>query len=260
MAELNAPGPRTVPAVEADLETVPAAARSATAAKGLLAGQVGRLLQGVRGRSGLSQDQLAERAGTSQQWVSRVERGAVNLRLCDAERLFAVTGTRLAVQTVRIGDEVTADPDLLSRGEVTDVLRVVVSEFSYLLRQFGAVPYVIGGRIAALAQGMPVRPGRLDLVIGAADVEGARSALAMCSTLRWSDRHQDFRGYDKDVARPGERRWSIGGMSEVSIDVVAELPVPLVVAGPETELPVVPLVTLLSEDPDIAELARRLAG
>ena len=119
---------------------------------------------------------MAERAATSQQWVSRVERGLVNLRLLDAERLFAVTGTRLVVQTVRL------------------------------------------------------------------------------------DRHQDFRGYDADVERPGERRWRIAGLFEVLIDVVAELPTPLIVAAAKTELPVVPLVTLLRDDPDIAELARRLAG
>ncbi len=46
-----------------------------------VAGQVGRLLEAARVRARLSQGQVAERAGTSQQWVTRAERGQVDLRL-----------------------------------------------------------------------------------------------------------------------------------------------------------------------------------
>ena len=192
--------------------------------------------------------------------MSRVERGAVNLRLSDAERLFASAGVRLVVRTARPTEDEAPDPDLIPRAEAADELTSLLNGLSYVFRQFRVVPYVIGGRVAALAQGMPVRPVRIDIHIRTADVEGARSALRMCSTLRWSDRHQEFRGYDTDVARPGERRWLIAGLIELAIDVAEDLPAALTVAAADTQLAVVPLVVLLAEDPDIAELAVRLAG
>jgi transcriptional regulator with XRE-family HTH domain len=70
----------------------------------------------------MPQWRLAERAGTSQQWVSRVERGDVDVRLADAERLFAAAGARLQVRAVRPADDLESDwdPDLILECLVTD--------------------------------------------------------------------------------------------------------------------------------------------
>jgi transcriptional regulator with XRE-family HTH domain len=146
----------------------------------VLARQVGRLVQAVRAKAHMSQTRLAERAGTTQQWVSRVERGEVDLRLSDAERLFAAARARLIVRVAGAGDEQVDDPDLLREDDVAaEVLRVELSAFQHVRKLLGAVPYVVGGRFAALAQGMRVRPYRLDLIVADGDVGAVTGALEM---------------------------------------------------------------------------------
>jgi transcriptional regulator with XRE-family HTH domain len=88
--------------------------------EGGIATRVGKLLQSARVRALMTQQVLADRAGTSQQWVSRVERGRVDLRLADAERLFAVLGARLVVHTAGRSDEDPPDPDVLADADVAD--------------------------------------------------------------------------------------------------------------------------------------------
>jgi transcriptional regulator with XRE-family HTH domain len=228
-----------------------------------LADQVGRLLQAARAKARMTQSRLAEHAGSTQQWVSKVERGVVDVRLSDAERLFEAARVRLVVQAVRPCEKATADPDLLGGCDATAdgqaaVLARELSAFSHVLRLFTSVGFVVGGRFAALAQDVPVRPYRLDLIIAEADVEAATDALAMASAMRWSDRLQDFALFDVDVSRPGARRWRAAGLFELSIDVVPELPAQLIVATRDRTLPVVPLTVLLREDADVAELCGRL--
>jgi transcriptional regulator with XRE-family HTH domain len=237
----------------------------------MVARQVGRLVQAVRGRARMSQARLADRAGTTQQWVSRVERGEVDLRLSDAERLFAAARARLIVRVAGSGDEPVDDPDLLRDDEVAeDVLRDELTAFLHVRRLLGTVPYLVGGRFAALAQGMRVRPYRLDLIVAEADVEAVTQALGMTGAMRWSDRWQDFSSFDMELARAGERRWRIGGLYEMAFDVVPELAAGLTVglakhsaterSRVDLPLTVVPLTVLLREDTDVAELQERLAA
>src|SRR5689334_10837797 len=120
--------------------------------------RVGSLLRASRAQVRLSQERLAARAGTSQQWLSRVERGAVNLKLGDAERLFGVLGLRLAIATAVGGDELEVDPDLVPADNLAEELSMAVKMFGTIWRKFASVRYCVGGRLAALAQGLPVRP------------------------------------------------------------------------------------------------------
>ena len=221
--------------------------------------RVGRLLAAARARANLRQSQVAERAGTSQQWVSRVERGEVNLRLRDADRLFFAVGSRLVVQTGRPSDADAADPDLLTEAEAMPELEGVVAAHAYVWRRFADVPHVLGGRLAALAQGFAVRPANIDMIIPEVAVPAADAAMSWMNALRWSDVHQDWTGYDFTVSGAGPRRWRLRTGFELRIDVVPELPAALVVAAGDTALTVVPLVRLVDDDADIAELAE-LAG
>jgi transcriptional regulator with XRE-family HTH domain len=71
---------------------------------------VGKLLRDARRQLGLDQAGLARRAGTTQTYVSRVERGATVPSLPTAERLLHAMGLhlRLSVEPVPIGNT-TAD-------------------------------------------------------------------------------------------------------------------------------------------------------
>ena len=59
---------------------------------------VGQLLRSARLRAGLDQAGLAQRAATTQTYVSRVERGVTVPSLPTLERLLAAMGLRLSLQ------------------------------------------------------------------------------------------------------------------------------------------------------------------
>ena len=59
----------------------------------------GELLRQARRERGLDQAALARRAGTTQTYVSRIERGAVSPSLRTLERLLHAMGRRLVVGT-----------------------------------------------------------------------------------------------------------------------------------------------------------------
>jgi transcriptional regulator with XRE-family HTH domain len=67
----------------------------------------GELIRETRRRHGLSQRRLARRAGASQAWISRVERGEVSPSVRSLERLFLVMGEELQLNVTPL----TADDD-----------------------------------------------------------------------------------------------------------------------------------------------------
>ena len=60
------------------------------------------LLKESRGRHGLTQEQLATRAGTSQAAISRIERGVVSPSIATLERLVSLAGDQLSGSTAPI--------------------------------------------------------------------------------------------------------------------------------------------------------------
>jgi hypothetical protein len=131
-------------------------------------------------------------------------------------------------------------------------------EYLYVFRMFANVPHVVGGRMAALALGVPVRPTRLDLSVADAHREAARRALCMLSPLRWSERWQEFRDYDADLTRQSSMRWRVAGHLEVRLELATALPRSVQVRVGERQVRVKPLVDLAASDPDIADLVRRV--
>jgi transcriptional regulator with XRE-family HTH domain len=59
-------------------------------------------LRTARESAGLTQAELAERAGMTQSIVARIERAGSNPTLATAERLLRATGHTLAVETTRV--------------------------------------------------------------------------------------------------------------------------------------------------------------
>lgn len=68
----------------------------------------GRLLRAARERHGLSQRRLALRASTSQDAISRIERGAESPTLERLNELLLVMGERLELQSVRLDHRLDA--------------------------------------------------------------------------------------------------------------------------------------------------------
>lgn len=67
----------------------------------------GELLRAARRQRGLSQADLARRAATTQNYVSRIERGAVEPSLPTLQRFVHATGMRLRVdvESLPVGNE-----------------------------------------------------------------------------------------------------------------------------------------------------------
>jgi transcriptional regulator with XRE-family HTH domain len=75
----------------------------------------GRLLRRAREEQGVSQERLAVRAGTSQAYISAVERSRVSPRLEQAHRLLRCLGHELRLSTRPM--PMRSDPDTLARLE-----------------------------------------------------------------------------------------------------------------------------------------------
>jgi len=61
--------------------------------------EAGELVRRTRRERGLDQAELARRAGTTQTYVSRIERGAVSPSVRTLERLLHAMGRRLVAET-----------------------------------------------------------------------------------------------------------------------------------------------------------------
>jgi transcriptional regulator with XRE-family HTH domain len=83
----------------------------------------GALLRAVRRRRGLTQTELARRAGTSQPVVSAYEHDRRDPTIATLRRLVAAGGERLVVDTVVAGDGPPPPHDLAERAQrLVDVL------------------------------------------------------------------------------------------------------------------------------------------
>jgi transcriptional regulator with XRE-family HTH domain len=224
-----------------------------------LATDIGQLLRTTRELRGVSQGRLAERVGISQQRLSMLERGTVDPRLGDMERLFEGLRMRLRVEAEPVTALAAAeDPDLLLRADSAE-RRASVFGYVRLLDKFHDVPYVVGGRLAAMAHGMPVRVLRLDLFIAEEHRSRLGRAIRRFSTERWSERWQEFRDYTP-AERPGPLRWRISGLWELRITLVSDLPERVAVTVADREVRVPPLPWLEATDPDVADLRARLTA
>jgi transcriptional regulator with XRE-family HTH domain len=65
----------------------------------------GELIRDARRRHGLSQRRLAIRAGASQAWISRIERGEISPSIESLDRLLLVMGEGLRLQAERVADD-----------------------------------------------------------------------------------------------------------------------------------------------------------
>jgi hypothetical protein len=180
----------------------------------------------------------------------------VNPTLADLERFFGALGLRLRFEVVPAVAAVVEDPDLAL--DLTGEDRHgMVSGLGYLLGRLTGVPLLVGGRLAALAHGLPVRVRRLDLVMTHDDRPLLGEAMRRFSAVRWNERWQEFRDL-VPADRPGPLRWLVGGQTELRVGLVDELPDRVDIRLEDLDLAVPPLPWLAAHDPDIADLATRL--
>lgn len=85
--------------------------------------EIGHALAAARAEAGLSQRDLAQRAGTAQSLVARIERGQANPTIDTLERLFASSGHR-----IQLVAEPLPAPDAVVDAYKQDVDRSLIRE------------------------------------------------------------------------------------------------------------------------------------
>lgn len=221
-----------------------------------LARRIGRLLRLERERVGWTQRGLARRAATSQQCVSRVERGVAAPTTAVIERLFGALGQQLRLDVEPLDADLDDGIDL-ARSQDPEVVASQLTNLGFLLRRAAGLRYVIDGELAALLHGVPIRTQRYDLAVAQDDL--AALSNWVCTSfnwLRWNERWRDFSGYDVDPMRPGPLRW-MTPYGEMRVRLLPELPPPVLIVVAGRGWPVRPLPAVEGDDSFVARVAAR---
>jgi uncharacterized protein len=116
--------------------------------------KVGALLRRARLEAGLSQRELARRAGTSQPTLARYERDRAVPTLATLERLLAATGKRLQLAI--------EDAQVATGGPIAHVLTVKRDEVQEILDGYGVTSARVFGSVA---RGEDAAGSDLDLLV-----------------------------------------------------------------------------------------------
>jgi transcriptional regulator with XRE-family HTH domain len=222
-----------------------------------LAARVGELLQDERAKRRMSQATLADRAGTTQQRVSLVERGATEPTTALLDRLFAVLGLQVHVEPAPAGVGWDAEIDKFER--LSDAERVEwFSCYHRRLDQLGDLPYALTGRLAAFLHGVPIGARRIDLAVAEADLHLFAAWFEQVNCQRWNERWMDYGGLTVDPRAPGlPMRWMVG-YDEVRLEVCRTPPAAVTVCCGDRRLRVRLLSDIERDHADVRRLMRRV--
>lgn len=225
--------------------------------------QLGSLLQNERQRRGLTQDQLATRAGVPRQQVTRFEVGQRAVTSTLADRLFGELGLQLRVAVEAAGSGLDAEIEKV-RADLAARQHMVLADLRLLsARHRPGFAWLLDGEGAALLQGVPVAARRIDLLVAAGEVDGLAEWVVRVGLRRYDERAREFGWGDPDPRAAGPLRWS-NGMVELAVWLVAELPPPVLVtvpgfaAGEEHRAAVRALTEVEADFPAVARVLSRL--
>jgi transcriptional regulator with XRE-family HTH domain len=222
-----------------------------------LAVRVGQLLQNERAMRRLAQATVAERAGTTQQQVSLVERGLAQPTTALLDRLFGALDLQVRVDPEPIGTD--SDAEIARYERFTEADRAEwLLRYERTLRRLDGMPYVLTGRLAAFVQGVPVDAPRLDLAVVEEDLGRWSDWFQSQFTQRWNERWHDYGGLlvDPRIAHL-PMRWEVG-YDEVRFEIGAALPDAVSVTCGELPVRVRPLGDLEADYSDLHRVMQRI--
>ncbi len=227
---------------------------------GKLAKDIGSLLRSERQRHDFSQVTLARRARIGQANLSRLECGRGTPTTAVVERAFAALGKQLTLDLEPLDS--TLDASIEAHSSLTHDQRLAVTgQFGFVERKLEGLglDYRIDGTFAAFLHGLPVEVDALAMAI---TVEGAPTFAVWLgripNVLRWSVKHRDFIGYNRDPTSSEPPRWGTP-VGEIRARILPELPPPVsIILGAKT-YPVLPLTDVIAGDDQIARVAERVA-
>lgn len=223
---------------------------------GHLAQRIGQLLRLERERRFLTQAAVAARAGMSQGFISRLERGTREPTTAVVQRAFAALGQQLVLDVEPLDAQV--DAQIVAGRALTTVERVdTLARYLPVLHRMGDLPYRLDGPLAAFLHGVPIRVDGLDVAVAQADIDGVATWLASLPCLRrWVDKQREFQADRTDPRYPGPMRWSTP-LGEIRVRLLAGLPTPVTIRLGSLDHPVLPLVDVLATSAVVARVVRR---
>jgi transcriptional regulator with XRE-family HTH domain len=217
---------------------------------------VGRHVQNERARRRLSQTALAERAGITQQWLSRIERGSAKPTVALVDRVFAALDLQLRVEIEP--RDAGLDPEIDRYTAMPDAARI--EEISYteiLFKRLAThdMRYVLTGRFAAFLQGAPLGFLGVELIVAKGDLPAYADWFRRQYCVRWNEHWQEFGYVDTDPRIDGAMRWLVATV-DLRIEVRPEVPPAVLVRFGKRVWPVLPMAQIEATHP---EVARRMA-
>lgn len=216
--------------------------------------RAGQLLRTHRQSAGITQETLAARAATTQETISRAERGARNIGLDQLDRLFSALGRRLRLEVDTADALLDAELDRLATAPIATILDE--QSWPYVIGTLGELPYVIEGPLAALVQGVALPVDAIDLAIPRAELTAFSDWLNRRGARRWSQRWQEFQDDHSSPHLDGPMRWRTG-LCEIRARFCARLPASVVIRHDETGYRVRPLAEIELFDGHAARLMAR---
>lgn len=225
---------------------------------------IGTFLRDRRDEAGLTQLDLAARAGVSQTMVSAIEGGRRRPSMDVVDQVLAALGLQLRLEV----EPLLADVDeaieaALGRPPDQRIVTARVDGPSLLARLSPAAP-VLEGLAGAALHGAPVPLAHLDIVVAESSLDVlADVLLRRMFAERWSDGWKQWGPANPDPRQPGSPRWrTIAG--EFRVRIVAELPASVVVVAGHLPVAVRPLHDIEGADAEtrrvLARVRERLSG
>ncbi|HEX7745189.1 MAG TPA: helix-turn-helix transcriptional regulator [Micromonosporaceae bacterium] len=215
---------------------------------------VGSVVRSQREQHGLTQRQLADRAGVDQATVARIERGRQAASLPMLETLLAALDAQLAISVEPLDAHLDAAIAEIAGCGIAD--RIADTGIAKVVDRLPDIPYVITGPTAALLQGAPVPVTAVHLALRWQDSEIFTDWLSRMYGRRWHAKWQVFGYLRLDPREFGDHRWQTL-VGEIVAAMCDELPESIEVRHTNRLFRVVPLAQLELSDPAAAGLLRR---
>jgi transcriptional regulator with XRE-family HTH domain len=221
------------------------------------------LLKDARERSGLTQLEVAERAGVAQSMVSAYEKGKRRPSVATLDRLLKATGWQLVADIEPLGADLDARVERALA--ITPVERA--KWFDLTLGDFAArcegLPFAVDGLVAALIQGVPVEAKVIDILLADDDEVLATLGPRLFDGtykvwLEENNRHVWVPRCDTALRVLDPSEWlRLFDVLRIRLCPRERLHAVLQVPFGEIQLPVVPLWEIELEDPAVAAVLAR---
>jgi transcriptional regulator with XRE-family HTH domain len=216
--------------------------------------QLGAMVRRERERHDLTQQALANLAGTSQAAIARIERGDRAPSVPMLERLFAALGMQLTIGVEPLDAHV--DAAIGEQTQTTLADRIAEASLAKVAAALADIPHVFAGPAAALIQGAPVPVDAVDIAVEWRHADAFTNWLDLRYARRWHEKWQEFGYLAIDPRLPGAHRWQTL-FGEIRARMCDELPESIEVRHGEQSYRVVPLADVELDDPRAANLLRR---